>query len=178
MKREFEVSVNAPEGTSLAAHERDDAGRSRTKFAPMPRRASDALPTAGGGFLGGVNQGGVLRAHRAARGAHFLARPPLARDVKHGRPAGCLPRQLHPARRHDSSCAPASAEVHATCASGAQRAVVQHRRRQLRHRLRPARPRLEALAEYAERSARCARKTSAASSTPTRRSSSTSPSCA
>ena len=44
------------------------------RSAQRPRRAAACWSQAGGGFLGGVNQGDGLRAHRAARGAHVLAR--------------------------------------------------------------------------------------------------------
>ena len=62
---------------------------------------------------------------------------------------------------------------------GAQRPLVQHRRRQLRHRLRHPRPRPRRRSRrYGETPAASAPARSAASSTPTPRSSSTSPSCA
>jgi HAE1 family hydrophobic/amphiphilic exporter-1 len=52
---EFEVNVNAPEGTSLAAM--DDAMRSIEAELRQVRGVRLVLANAGGGFLGGVNQG-------------------------------------------------------------------------------------------------------------------------
>jgi HAE1 family hydrophobic/amphiphilic exporter-1 len=52
---EFEVNVNAPEGTSLAAM--DDAMRSIEAELRQVRGVRSVLANAGGGFLGGVNQG-------------------------------------------------------------------------------------------------------------------------
>ncbi len=54
---EFEVNVNAPEGTSLAAM--DDAMRTVESQLRQVRGVREVLATAGGGFLGGVNQGNV-----------------------------------------------------------------------------------------------------------------------
>ena len=164
-----------PEGTSLAAM--DEAMRAiEAELRAMPRRAADAhhrrrrLPRR-------RQPGQRLRAHRAARGAHLLARPALARD-----PA--------PAIRWRPSAA-----------TTRQRDVMQEIRRRLRkfRDLRITRaqrpsfnigggnfdidfvlrgPDLDALAEYAEQPAGRAPTSSAASSTPTPPSSSTSPSCA
>ncbi len=52
---EFELSANAPEGTSLAAM--DDVMRAIEKEVQAVPEVRDVLVTAGGGFLGGVNQG-------------------------------------------------------------------------------------------------------------------------
>ena len=70
------------------------------------RRTDDArvpgvcavLASAGGGFLGKVNQG-TVRAHRAARGAHVHARAPLAGDAARGTRWRRFRGQLHAARR-------------------------------------------------------------------------------
>ena len=94
---EFEVSVDGPEGTSLAAM--DEAMQAIEREMRAVRGVRRVLATAGGGFLGGVNQGERLRAHRAARGAHVLARAALATSAPAGDPLARLPRQLQPARR-------------------------------------------------------------------------------
>ncbi|HEV7667492.1 MAG TPA: efflux RND transporter permease subunit [Thermoanaerobaculia bacterium] len=52
---EFELSVNAPEGTSLAAM--DEVMRAIENEVKAVPEVRDILVTAGGGFLGGVNQG-------------------------------------------------------------------------------------------------------------------------
>src|SRR6185436_16468060 len=54
---EFDVGVNAPEGTSLAAM--DEAMRAVEAEVRASRGVRLALTTAGGGFLGGVNQGSI-----------------------------------------------------------------------------------------------------------------------
>ncbi|HET9768480.1 MAG TPA: efflux RND transporter permease subunit, partial [Thermoanaerobaculia bacterium] len=54
---EFDVGVNAPEGTSLAAM--DEAMRAVEAEVRASRGVTLALTTAGGGFLGGVNQGSI-----------------------------------------------------------------------------------------------------------------------
>ena len=55
---EFEVNVNAPEGTSLAGI--DEAMRAIEAELRQTRGVRTVLATAGGGFLGGVNQGTVF----------------------------------------------------------------------------------------------------------------------
>ncbi|HEV2855089.1 MAG TPA: efflux RND transporter permease subunit [Thermoanaerobaculia bacterium] len=55
---EFEVSVNAPEGTSLAGI--DEAMRAIEGELRQVKGVRTVLATAGGGFLGGVNQGNVF----------------------------------------------------------------------------------------------------------------------
>jgi HAE1 family hydrophobic/amphiphilic exporter-1 len=55
---EFEVSVRAPEGTSLAGI--DEAMRAIEAELRQVHGIRDVLATAGGGFLGGVNQGSVF----------------------------------------------------------------------------------------------------------------------
>ncbi|HWM91638.1 MAG TPA: efflux RND transporter permease subunit [Thermoanaerobaculia bacterium] len=55
---EFEVNVNAPEGTNLAAM--DDAMRSIEAELRQVPGVRTILANAGGGFLGGVNQGSVF----------------------------------------------------------------------------------------------------------------------
>jgi hydrophobe/amphiphile efflux-1 (HAE1) family protein len=55
---EFEVNANAPEGTSLAAM--DDAMRAIEAELRATRGVRTVLATAGGGFLGGVNQGSAF----------------------------------------------------------------------------------------------------------------------
>jgi HAE1 family hydrophobic/amphiphilic exporter-1 len=55
---EFEVSVNAPEGTSLAGI--DEAMRAIEAEIRQVHGIRSVLATAGGGFLGGVNQGNVF----------------------------------------------------------------------------------------------------------------------
>jgi HAE1 family hydrophobic/amphiphilic exporter-1 len=52
---EFEVSINAPEGTSLSAM--DEAIRAVEAEIKQSRGVTSVLASAGGGFLGGVNQG-------------------------------------------------------------------------------------------------------------------------
>lgn len=52
---EFELNVNAPEGTSLAAM--DEVMRAVEKEVRAVPEVRDVLVNAGGGFLGGVNQG-------------------------------------------------------------------------------------------------------------------------
>ena len=54
---EFEVNINGPEGTNLAGDERSDAGDREGDLATPGVRL--VLSIAGGGFLGGVNQGGA-----------------------------------------------------------------------------------------------------------------------
>jgi HAE1 family hydrophobic/amphiphilic exporter-1 len=55
---EFEISVNAPEGTSLAGM--DEAMRALEAEVRQVHGIRSVLATAGGGFLGGVNQGSVF----------------------------------------------------------------------------------------------------------------------
>jgi HAE1 family hydrophobic/amphiphilic exporter-1 len=55
---EFEVNVRAPEGTSLAGI--DEAMRAIEAELRQVHGVRDVLATAGGGFLGGVNQGSVF----------------------------------------------------------------------------------------------------------------------
>ena len=55
---EFEVNVRAPEGTSLAGI--DEAMRAIEAELRQVHGVRDVLATAGGGFLGGVNQGNVF----------------------------------------------------------------------------------------------------------------------
>ena len=55
---EFEINVNAPEGTSLAGI--DEAMRAVEAQLRQVRGIRTILATAGGGFLGGVNQGNVF----------------------------------------------------------------------------------------------------------------------
>jgi len=55
---EFEVNVRAPEGTSLAGV--DEAMRAIEAELRQVHGVRDVLATAGGGFLGGVNQGSVF----------------------------------------------------------------------------------------------------------------------
>ena len=64
----------------------------------MPRRAARSSATAGGGFLGGVNQGEIYVRIAPHEERHALARRLLERDAQ-GQPAGRLPRQLLAARR-------------------------------------------------------------------------------
>ena len=52
---EFELAVNAPEGTSLAAM--DEVMRAVAREVSAVPEVRDVLVSAGGGFLGGVNQG-------------------------------------------------------------------------------------------------------------------------
>ena len=91
---EFDVSVNAPEGTSLAAMNEIDATRLKPRSAgysrgsPGARRGRRRLP-------GRCKSGHALRAHRAARRAHFsLWRSGTSSsEVTRGR----LPRPFHSA---------------------------------------------------------------------------------
>ncbi len=55
---EFEISVNAPEGTSLSGM--DEAMRALEAEVRQVHGIRSVLATAGGGFLGGVNQGNVF----------------------------------------------------------------------------------------------------------------------
>ena len=143
-----------------------------------PRRADWCSSTAGGGFLGGVNQGSVYVRIAPHEERTLLARAGCWRDCCTADPLARLPGQLHPARR-DAGDPPAAAKYPDLRIAGAQLPVVQHRRRQLRHRLRHPRARTSSSSpSYAERAARSAPTSWAASSTPTPRSSSTSPSCA
>jgi HAE1 family hydrophobic/amphiphilic exporter-1 len=52
---EFEVSINAPEGTSLSAM--DEALRAVESEIKQTRGVTSVLSSAGGGYVGGVNQG-------------------------------------------------------------------------------------------------------------------------
>ena len=52
---EFEVSVNAPEGTSLSAM--DEAIQAVAGEIQQARGVRSVLASAGGGYIGGVNQG-------------------------------------------------------------------------------------------------------------------------
>ena len=69
---EFEVNVNAPEGTSLAAM--DEAMRAVEPEIRQTRGVTSVLTSAGGGFVGGVNQGEVFVRIEAARGARLRLR--------------------------------------------------------------------------------------------------------
>ena len=168
---EFEVSVTAPEGTSLGGHGRGDA-RGRDASCARSRRAT-VLATAGGGFLGGVNYGQAYVRIAPHEERMFSLDAPLARAARR-RPAARLPRQLHPARR-DAGGPQAAAQVPRPAHLGAQRPVVQHRRRQLRDRLRRSAAPSSRRSRATPSSCAPARKSSAASSTPTPRSSSNKP---
>ena len=74
---EFEVAVTAPEGTSLAAM--DEVMQAVTTELRAIPGIQLVMATSGSFFLGSVNVGQCLRAHGAARGAHVLIRPPVAR---------------------------------------------------------------------------------------------------
>ena len=84
--------------------------RSRREVRATPGRAARCWRRPAAASSARVNQGSVLRAHRAARGAHVLARAGSGTGCSHGRPLRGLPRQLHPARR-DAGGAPAAAQV-------------------------------------------------------------------
>ena len=158
-----------PEGTSLGAM--DEAMRAvEDEITATSAACGLVLASAGGGFLGGVNQGERLRAHRAARGAHVLASAGSGTSTLNGTPLARLPRQLHAARR-DAGGPRAAAQVPAPARLGAQR-----RRRSTSAAAtststsRSAARTSSTLARYAEELRdRRARASSAASSTPTRR---------
>ncbi len=109
--------------------------------APRARLGGRRLPRPG-------QPGHGLRAPGPARRAHHHVRPRLARPRVRRSPRG-LPGQLEPARRDAGGPAPAG--PHSRPAHlGAQRALVQYRRRQLRHRLRHPRPRPRRARPYGE----------------------------
>ena len=146
---EFEVNVTAPEGTSIAAM--DEAMQRDREGAAQTSAACDwCSSTAGGGFLGRRQPGQRLRAHRAARRAHASRSTRSGSELSAGHPLRRLPRQLHAARRDAGGPRSGCASIRDLRPRVRNFAVVQHRRRQLRHRLRHPRPGLEKLAEYAE----------------------------
>ncbi len=104
-----------------------------------PRRARSCWRPSGGGFPRRRQPGGRLRAHRAARGADLLARPPAARRLSACDPWRAFRATTPSARSCRRSATPS--EVLRPAHLGAQLSVLQHRRRQLRDRLRPPRAR-------------------------------------
>jgi len=80
---EFDVGVNAPEGTSLAAM--DEAMRAVEAEVRSTRGVRLMLTTAGGGFLGGVNQGSIyVRIAPHSERTFSIGR--LVRETLHLRP--------------------------------------------------------------------------------------------
>ena len=132
---EFDVSVTAPRGHEPRRDGRGDArGRERD-----PRRCpacASCSPTAGGGFLGSVNQGSVYVRIAPHEERTFSLGAAVARDARAA--------SRWRAFRGNYTQRDVMQEVRAAAARSsrdlrvarAQRAVVQHRRRQLRHRLR------------------------------------------
>ena len=91
---EFDVNVTAPQGTSLASM--DEIMRAvESEIRADPVGALDALRCRRE-LHWRREPGQLLRPHRAARGAHVLAEPPLARDSA-GNPGWHSPRTLHSA---------------------------------------------------------------------------------
>ena len=84
--------------------------------APCPGCALVLATSAGGGFLGQVNQGTCLRAPRAARGAHLLARRACWHGLAAGDPGAAFQGNYSPARR-DAGGPPPAAQSSPTCAS-------------------------------------------------------------
>ncbi|HEV8242119.1 MAG TPA: efflux RND transporter permease subunit [Thermoanaerobaculia bacterium] len=80
---EFDVGVVAPEGTSLAAM--DEAMRAVEREVRESRGVRLALTTAGGGFLGGVNQGSIY-VRIAPHEERTFSPGRLLRETLHGRP--------------------------------------------------------------------------------------------
>ncbi len=122
---EFDVNINGPEGTSLAAM--DDHMRAVEEEIRTTPGVKLVLSSIGGGFIGGVNQGGayVLMTPHSERTFSFGR---LGRELLRGPPLGRLYRELLPARR-DAGDPPPPAEVLHPAARGAERPVVQPRRR-------------------------------------------------
>ena len=119
-----------------------------------------------------------LRAHRAARGAHLLARRGCARDARRATRSRAFQGNYSAARR-DAGGAQEAAQVpgpaHARCAT-CPSFNIGGGNFEIDFSIHG--PDLVALARYTEGAARARRASSAASSTPTPRSSSTGPSCA
>ena len=80
---EFDVGVDAPEGTSLAAM--DEAMRAVEAEVRASRGVRLTLTTAGGGFLGGVNQGRIY-VRIAPHGERLFSPSRLLRETLHLRP--------------------------------------------------------------------------------------------
>ena len=129
---EFELTVTAPEGTSLAAM--DEIMRDVERDVRKVAGVRTVLASVGGGFFNAVNNGDAYVPHRAARRAGVLGRPSGAWP-RHARSARGLPRQLQPAGR-DAAHPRIHAQVPGPQSGRAQHPVVQYRRRKLRHRFR------------------------------------------
>ncbi|HKY31407.1 MAG TPA: efflux RND transporter permease subunit [Candidatus Polarisedimenticolia bacterium] len=80
---EFDVNVNAPEGTSLAAM--DEIMREVEAELKATRGVELVLATAGGGFLGGINQGGAY-VRIAPHSERTLSPARVVRELLRGRP--------------------------------------------------------------------------------------------
>ncbi len=94
---EFEVSVNAPEGTSLAAMD-EVMQRDRERNLRHAGACGSCSASAGGGFLGGVNRAASTSASRRTRSASSRSAASGARRCK-ANPGNAFQRQLHAARR-------------------------------------------------------------------------------
>ncbi len=134
---EFDVSVDAPEGMSLAAM--DEAMREVEREPPRDAGRHDGpyvgrwvVPRAG-------EQRQRLRPDQAARRARLRFRPALARDEEPDPVAG-VHGQLQPARRH-ARCEAPPPEVLPPPVLDPERDVLQLRRRTGRHRPRATRTR-------------------------------------
>ena len=145
----------APRAPSLAAMDEAMQRDRRATIAPCPG-VRPCSPRRAAASSARVNQGDVLRAHRAARGAHVHASRGSGAGLRHGDPLAAFRGNYTPARRDAGGPAAARASS-ATCASAVRNIPsLQHRRRQLRHRLRrSAGPTSSTLARVRARS--CAR---------------------
>ena len=104
---EFEMFYEGPEGISLAAM--DEAVQAMSREIQGVRGVRLALLTAGGNFLGRVNQGGGY-VRIAPHSERTVTPARLWEGLRQRRPAGGLPRQLH-AARGDAGGPAAPAEV-------------------------------------------------------------------
>ena len=134
-RREFEVSVTGPRRHELRGHGRGDAARSKQELRAMPRRAPGARAPAAAASSAASTTATSTSASPRTRSARSRCRP-LLRETLRRRPARRLPGQLPPARRDAGDARGGCASSRDLRVRGAQRPVVQHRRRQLRHRLR------------------------------------------
>ena len=123
---EFDVNVNAPEGTNLAAM--NDAMLQVEKELLATPGVRLILATAGGSFIGGVNQGSVYVRIAPHEERKFSLTRFFSATI-HGHPLGCFPRQLFAARCHAGD-PQAPGQVRAAAVLRAQCSVIQHRRRQ------------------------------------------------
>ena len=135
---EFEVSVNAPEGTSLSAM--DEAMRAVESEIKQTRGVTTRAHLGGRRLRGRRQPGRRLRAHRSRTRSASSASDAIWHETRNLHAVARLLRQLQPARRDAGDPRPAP-EVPAPAQLRAQHHLLQHRRRPHRDRDRAARPR-------------------------------------